>query len=220
MPSGASGIPVPPPGPVMDAANLDIHPFKAWPCPFATDLDNLLWSLDACELEGDVLEFGVFQGASLRAMADRAPGRRLFGFDSFEGLPLPWARSPTSTYAQGHFKVPGLPEVPANASLEVGWFSATIPPWKERHAGALALVHIDGDLYESARDVLFGLDDRIVRGTIAVFDELSDWQDSGIYPFWAEGEWKALREWMRERGRKVQVLSRGPKYSATLRVIE
>ncbi len=40
----------------------------------------------------DYLEFGVFRGETLRAWSrlNSNPGSRLFGFDSFEGLPEDW----------------------------------------------------------------------------------------------------------------------------------
>ena len=46
---------------------------------------------DALKLPGDVVECGVFRGASLRRIAktlkDIAPERKVFGLDSFEGFP-------------------------------------------------------------------------------------------------------------------------------------
>src|SRR5688572_1750361 len=58
---------------------------------------------------GDYLEFGVYHGTSLSCMyeARRQAGvgqMRLFGFDSFEGLPESAAREDAGVWAPGQFK--------------------------------------------------------------------------------------------------------------------
>jgi hypothetical protein len=53
---------------------------------------------------------------------------------------------------------------------------------------------------------------------VLVFDELCDWADSGVYPAWREGEWRALNEWIECSGRCLRVLARGPKFSAAVRI--
>src|SRR5262245_22493960 len=64
-----------------------------------------LYDLVSRELIGgqdfDYLEFGVFEGASIARVAqlNQGAGVRLFGFDSFEGLPYDWNTSnPKSTF--------------------------------------------------------------------------------------------------------------------------
>ncbi|MCY0151815.1 TylF/MycF family methyltransferase [Hoeflea alexandrii] len=52
----------------------------------------LIWLLEeSLELEGDVIECGVYRGGSTRLMGrrmrDLAPGKPLFACDSFEGFP-------------------------------------------------------------------------------------------------------------------------------------
>lgn len=205
-------------GPTLDAARLDIARFEGTPCPFDNDLDNLLWSLDCAERPGAVLEFGVFRGRSLSAMATRQPLRPMFGFDSFVGLPEPWIRSDTSTYDRGHFALDALPDIGhPNVQLVPGFFDETLPVWLQQvRDKPIALIHIDADLYSSAAYILRLLDHRILPGTVLVFDELADWKQSGIYPKWQEGEWRALSEWMDQCRREVRVLSRGPDFSASV----
>ncbi len=208
-----------PAGAILDAHSLSIQHFTELPDAHESDLDALLWSLACTELPGDVAEFGVFEGRSLRAMAEHQPLRTIHGFDSFLGLPEDWVRSSDSTYGKGHFSTGALPQLQAqhhNIQIHPGFFDASLPVWKCTLRQPLALLHIDADLYSSAKYVLNTLNDAIVPGTVLVFDELSDWKSSGVYPQWEEGEWLALKEWMQERGRCVRVLARGTNYSGAV----
>ena len=66
-------------------------------------------------------------------------------------------------------------------------------------------MHIDSDLYESARDVLTEARNFIRNNTFVVFDELVN------YPDYKDGEMKALWEWFRGGDRCLEVLgSPGP----------
>lgn len=193
--------------------------FLALAAPRATDLDALLRVARRVRMAGHVLEFGVFQGRSLRELARVFPERTLYGFDSFAGLPGQWRRGPDDVYAAGHFALAGPPAMPSNVRLRRGGFDDELPRWLAEVGGPAALVHVDCDLYESARTVLELLNSRIVAGTILVFDELADWNDSGVYPYWREGEWRALVEWIERNGREVTALARGPRFSGAVQVI-
>jgi hypothetical protein len=126
-------------------------------------------------------------GASLHEIAQRTDGT-VHGFDSFEGLPEDW------TYYQkrGRFSLAGrLPNVQrANVELHRGWFTDTIPAFLTAHAGPIRFLHIDCDLYSSARTVLEGLAERIPSGTVILFDEYLD------YSGWQEHEFKAFAEYV------------------------
>ena len=113
------------------------------------------------------LEFGVFKGASLRRAARRLPDRQFHGFDSFEGFPAdgrPDWRLDFSTTAR--------PALPSNCRLWEGWFSDTIPRFLAEVPDPIGFVHVDCDIYSSAREVLFGLRGRLAPGAVIVFDEL------------------------------------------------
>jgi hypothetical protein len=119
------------------------------------------------------VEFGVFQGASLRAWSKllRNPLSELHGFDSFEGLPEAWnAYNP-----QGKFDTKGsmLQIDDPRVVLHVGWFHETLPDFVLPQHDRL-LLHIDADLYSSAKYVLETLKDDIRPGTIILFDEFYD----------------------------------------------
>jgi hypothetical protein len=155
---------------------------------FRDRFDILSFAACSAPIEGLVLEFGVASGATLDFLAKTIAlrGRRLYGFDSFRGLPEPWA-----DYEIGHFAC-DPPAVAANVELLVGDFADTLPPFLATHAGNAALVHLDADLYSSTKLVLDLLAPRIVPGTIVAFDE-----------FWivTDHEQRAFREWLQRNGR-------------------
>jgi hypothetical protein len=204
------------------AETLAIDDF--WRAPgFHNRIDHLHHCFGLAPATGHVLEFGVFRGGSLNWLAQWSRGRndpRVFGFDSFEGLPEEWVRTKTGErYDAGHFALAGLPPVVPGVTLVPGFFDATLPGWLARHTGPVAFLHNDSDLYSSTIYTLTVLNDRIVPGTVIVFDELCDWRDSGKYDNWVEGEWKALREWMATFNRRVVVLSRNEEYAAAVQVV-
>lgn len=143
--------------------------------------------------EGLVLEFGVSAGKSIRDLAKRVgPAKQVHGFDSFEGLPGDW--SGTDMLA-GRFSRGGrLPKVPPNVALHKGWIEDTLAPFLEQTPGPLAFANIDVDLYSSTKTILDGLGDRMVPGSVIVFDEYFN------YPGWRDHEYKAWTEFSAARG--------------------
>lgn len=171
---------------------------------------------------GHLLEFGVWTGCSTNIIAKRIGTRLLHGFDSFEGLPEAWPMSKTIVGQKGAFSTKGkMPKVEKNVRLYKGWFKDTMGPWLAANTGAVAFAHLDCDIYSSAREVLFGLDSRLVPGSVIVFDELYPWgtsiQRSG-YEWWAQHEFRALREWLDNGRRAVVPLSRDIDHGAAVLV--
>ncbi len=139
-------------------------------------------------IDGLILEFGVFSGRTINRLAAQAD-QTIFGFDSFEGLPEDWRPD----VGKGSFRA-GLPPVASNVELVVGWFDATLPSFLEAHEGPASLIHIDCDLYSSTRTVFTACRDRIVPGTILVFDEFFN------YVGWRNHEYRAFVELIEETG--------------------
>ncbi len=157
----------------------------------------LAMGLEQVSMDGHYLEFGVFKGGTIRYIAGKAgPQKKIHGFDSFEGLSEAWSEDPGRFDAKGR-----LPEVPENVVLHKGYFADTLPGWLEKHPGPAAFIHIDSDLYESARDVFELLGDRIVPGTVIVFDEYFN------YPNWQDHEFLAFQEFVVRRRMRYQYLS-------------
>jgi hypothetical protein len=147
----------------------------------------LQFALARAPQDGLVLEFGVEKGASVNCLA-RCTDRLVHGFDSFQGLPEAWAGTKE---AAGAFGQKGrLPKVAANVRLHGGWFDATLPPFLAAEPGPVALLHVDCDIYASTRTVFEHLGDRLVAGTVIVFDEYYN------YPGWQQHEFRAFHEFI------------------------
>lgn len=126
-----------------------------------------LWteSIKIAPAEGLMLEFGVYNGNSIRFFASLT-SRTIYGFDSFEGIPDAW-----TLRRKGDFAVAALPEVPKNVKLVKGWFSETLPEFLAANPGAVSFIHMDCDLYSSTQTVLELLVGRIQAGTVIVLDD-------------------------------------------------
>ncbi|WP_316168892.1 MULTISPECIES: TylF/MycF/NovP-related O-methyltransferase [unclassified Bradyrhizobium] len=165
---------------------------------FETQRELLEYSLMQAPAQGHYLEFGVFSGGTIRHTAKRKPDVTIHGFDSFEGLPSAWGGF---SLGAGAFSRDGkLPSVPSNVVLHKGWFSNTIPPWKQQYGGTIAFVHIDCDLYSSTVDILEGLVEHMRPGTVILFDEYFN------YPGWERHEFKAWKEFVAAHDVKYEYL--------------
>ncbi len=157
------------------------------------------------------LEFGVYRGRSLSTFADNTTNL-VYGFDSFEGIPEHWNdENPKSVYTlngqvpegaiigeEWHGMLDGSPTKstrpwPTNVRLVKGWFSSTLPEFLKHHSEPVSFLHIDSDVYSSCKTVLTELKDRIINGTVILFDEILD------YPEYRQHEIKAFAEFLLEK---------------------
>lgn len=175
---------------------------------------------------GHVMEFGVFRGKTMAHIASHFAPKMVWGFDSFVGLPEPWyTRSGDDgpSHPAGRFdlaKESVQPVFADNVQLVKGWFQDTIPPWMESNPGCIGFLHIDCDLYSSTRTVLSLLNSRIVPGTVIVFDEMYPWSDPDVYDLWAEGEYRALKEWLVEHDRSFRTLLRSGHQQCSIQIVQ
>lgn len=147
--------------------------------------------------DGMWLEFGVYSGASINRIAKYSKGE-VYGFDSFEGLPEAWTGRVESwggTYGAGTFSLGGvLPKVAPNVRLFKGWFKDSLPPFLALHPRKVSFIHVDSDIYSSAKDIFFFLKGRICDGCVVVFDEMVG------YSNFENHEWKAWWEFVDDNG--------------------
>lgn len=146
---------------------------------------------------GLFLEFGVWKGRSINRIA-RKTKHVVFGFDSFEGLPEAWRTG----FNTGEFALPTnqLPEVEHNVRLIKGWFNQTLPEFIKTTESNIALLHVDCDLYSSTKTIFEHIGDRLVSGSIVLFDEYFG------YPTWENHEYLAFQEFISSSGKKYEYL--------------
>jgi hypothetical protein len=162
-----------------------------------SDVQRPIWTLEtdviwpkiasilaADGVRGDLLEFGVFNGSSLRRLVEifRPLGiiDRFYGFDSFEGLPPPDPASDVGYWTAGSFSNTSVETVSAylqqglgeisDVELIKGWFDITLPLMKDR-INSIAFVRVDCDLYKSTVDMFGFLSGRLVDGSVLYFDD-------------------------------------------------
>lgn len=152
-------------------------------------------------IPGDIVECGAARGGSAALMGltlNRLEARRaLWVFDTFEGLPPPTLDDPDFETAKlyvgkcrGEFgEVKALFErlgLLSGSRLVKGLFQETLPACGIEK---IAVLHIDGDWYDSVRVCLEHLYERVSPGGIVQIDDYGHW----------EGARKAVDEFLRRR---------------------
>jgi len=164
---------------ILEGLKLDRPPL-AYVCQQEVALDRK---------DGLWLEFGTGSGSTARVMAKSRERGKVYTFDWFKGLPDDWL--PDYGVLKGKFAQPLPTDLPDNIEIVLGRFEESLEPFLQAHPELPAdLIHVDCDIYESTRYVLDRLEDRIVAGSVLVFDELL------YYPGFHEHEMKALYEWL------------------------
>jgi O-methyltransferase len=147
-----------------------------------------LWSLarQLDGVEGDFLEVGVWRGGSgcLLALASQRPGRKVFLADTFTGVVK--AGSLDTRYEGGEHSDTDIQLVAALAARcgvtdRIRLLEGMFPERNAEHVGQkLAFLHIDVDVYESARSVLEWALPRLVTGAVVVFDDYGFYGCEGV----------------------------------------
>ena len=161
-----------------------------------TNTKTIELALAQAKLEGLVLEFGVYNGKSIRNIASIV-NTEVHGFDSFEGIPENWNDEPSGSYsANGE-----LPVVPSNVTLHQGWFEDTLPKFIKENSSPIRFMNIDCDLYSSTKTIFDLLGPQVVPGTVIVFDEFIG------YKSWRDDEFKAFQEAVDQYQWRYEILS-------------
>lgn len=159
-------------------------------------------------LPGDVLEFGVYKGASLmrllafRELLENTHSRKVIGFDAFGKFPVAASSVEDKQYIEKFESIggEGISEEDlsslidakgiSNYELIQGDILETLPAYIEkRPALKVSLLHIDVDVYKPAKVVLELLWDRVVKGGILMLDDYAT----------VEGETRAVDEFFADK---------------------
>jgi len=170
---------------------------KDWPAVAPTmigaaRLNNVQQCIErvlADDVPGDLIETGVWRGGTVIFMrgllkAYDVTDRTIWAADSFKGLPPP----DEAKYPQDrglhleHFKELAISVDEVRRNFEryellddqvrflEGWFKDTLP---QAPIARLAVMRLDGDLYESTMDALTNLYDRLSPGGFVIIDDHS-----------------------------------------------
>jgi hypothetical protein len=153
------------------------------------NIDDCVRRVLADQIPGDLMECGVWRGGAsvfMRGLLEayEAKDRLVWVADSFRGLPPPTDAHDVATNAdlteekcptlavdletvKRTFDAYGL--LDDRVRFLPGWFKDTLP---SAPVGALAVLRLDGDLYESTRDALQALYDKVSPGGFLIVDDL------------------------------------------------
>lgn len=179
-------------------------------CPY----DNLSYALTHIGFDdGLFMEFGVFEGNTANHIAKTMQNKTIHCFDSLQGLPEDW----TTKGSKGDYSTNGkIPRLESNAKLHIGWFNESLPIFSKdpEHQKPISFMHIDSDIYQSAKTILDHFEKQIVSGTVMVFDEFFN------YPGYKDHEFRAFFEFINKTEMKYEFIScvdRG--YSITVKML-
>lgn len=139
---------------------------------------------DREQVEGDLVDCGCFNGGSSVMMSTGAPSRAVWAFDSFQGLPEAGERDPsraldwTGELVASESKAREAFEryaSPARLHLVKGWFRDTFPVTAPR-VERVAILHADGDWYESVKLTLETFEPKVSPGGFVVIDDYGAWE--------------------------------------------
>ena len=179
----------------------------------ASHLISYEWLKLTIDVPGHIIEFGTWHGRNLLLMAkllrlmQPSTSKLVFGFDNFQGLPMPvledgdYAKETIGKY-KGEEQILKeaikLYELEDWVHLVIGDANETIPMFEQEFQETLvSLAWIDFDLYLPCKTALNFLLKRLSPGGIIVFDE-------AVSMNWP-GETTALLEFIEESGSKFRM---------------
>jgi tetratricopeptide (TPR) repeat protein/predicted O-methyltransferase YrrM len=172
-------------------------------------------------IPGNFIECGVAGGGSTALIAavikryTKQP-RWLYAFDSFEGMPTPTERdkcygipAEATGWGTGTCAAPetSVREICSNLRVSdlvrtvKGYFQDTLPKLRDT-VGTIALLHMDGDWYESTKTILHNLYDRVVNDGLIQVDDYGHWEGcrQAVHEFEALHKIKFDINWIDDTG--------------------
>lgn len=167
----------------------------------------------AQKVKGDIVECGVFKGASLvrfagfRDLMGESAARKVVGFDIFGPFPESSLKE-DAEHIENWVTNAGAESISreqldevlkkkniGNYELVEGDVVQTVPQYVEAHPSlAIALLNLDTDIYDPAVAILTHLWPRVAKGGVLILD------DYGVFP----GETKAVDDYFAGTSVKIQ----------------
>jgi O-methyltransferase len=132
---------------------------------------------------GALVDCGVWNGGSTVLLAAGAPNRPVYAFDSFQGLPQPGDRDGEESAGHEGFCLGSEQKVReafarfapgADLRVRAGWFEDSFPA-AAGEIDRVAVLHCDGDWYDSVLLSLQTFYPRIPSGGYVVIDDYGHW---------------------------------------------
>ena len=181
------------------------------------------------DVPGDILELGVYKGASLirfaafRELLENSSSRKIYGFDSFSHFPIPSSTVSNDAVFVEDFVAHGgepltLSEIESvfkfknfmNYELIQGNVIETIDSFLDDHPSIkISLLHLDMDVYEPTRYALEHLWPRLSVGGVLLIDDYST----------VAGATQAVDEWL-DQLESRPMLIKNPFYKVPCYVIK
>jgi O-methyltransferase len=176
-----------------------------------TYINNLMLAQRISDLDGCVVECGVWRGGMIGGIADLLGEERLYYlFDSFQGLPkaqeidgkaaLAWQSDVNSP---GYYDNCSASEEYAHEAMAIsrakkyllnkGWFEETLPNFSTDTG--IALLRLDADWYESTQTCLDNLFNLVKEGGLIILDDYYAW----------DGCSKALHDFLSKQSRTERI---------------
>lgn len=180
------------------------------------------------DVSGDLVECGVGRGRSLVILCalnhlregHEGGQRRVYAYDSFEGFPAPtpeddsprkprqgdWSHSPSGAFRYSPELIDDILERAAlpparrpELVVRKGFFGDTLPSHPDR---PIAVLHVDGDLYQSYLDTLTNLFPKVAPGGVVIFDDFKgESRPDEKFP----GARRAVYEYLGDRAGALQI---------------
>lgn len=178
-----------------------VYPYTMVGFKRLSNVYELAKDIEKNKISGAFVECGVWKGGCIAAMAfvasKASSQRKIWLFDSFEGLPEPTekdgfeAKNYSGDKSSGKLetinKCVGLVEdvnkiffdvlriKPENVVIKKGWFQDTFPIEKNK-IGPISILRLDGDWYESTKCCLANLYDIVIPGGYIIMDDYGHWE--------------------------------------------
>ncbi len=152
-------------------------------------IDNLLLVAELGSEEGCIVECGVWRGGMSAGMGTIFSNKKVYLFDSFEGLPgakeidgeaaIAWQNDTQSEgfydncKAEIDFARKAMEMSCADYQLIKGWFNETLPITTIEEP--VAVLRLDGDWYDSTMDCLKYLYPKVTKGGLIILDDYYTW---------------------------------------------
>lgn len=155
------------------------------------------------KIQGSFVECGVWKGGSAAVLSSVLGNRKLWLFDSFEGMPKTKLKHDQKILRKGDnlaseeevkFLLTRL-NLDKNIIIKKGWFNQILPRNK-KNIGKIALLRIDADFYESTKSCLDNLYDQVVPNGYIILDDYF-----GFY-----GCRKAVDEFFKKRKSDIKIV--------------